>query len=153
VQAEQGRKEAIGRISEKKSRNNSRKLARARVERHPGGAAGSHSMQKRLEEELQWLKHSTGIGQDVNVSWVPSADNALSGEVKAKKILVYELNESEALKTLRHEFIDYCLCQAIEPYKEVTNALVKVVNDDAYRRKEVVVEALTGLLGEIRKRE
>jgi hypothetical protein len=134
--------------AEKKSRTRKQ----ARIERHQG-AAGSQSIQKRLEEELQWLKHSTGICQDVNVLWVPSADKALSGEVKAKNIIVYEPNESEALKTLRHEFIDYCLCQAIVPYKEVTNALVKLVNDDAYRRKEIVVEALTGLIGEMRQRE
>lgn len=45
-----------------------------------------------------------------------------------------------------HEFLDYCLSQAIEPYKEVTNRLISLINEDVYRRKERIVEALAKLL-------
>ena len=46
----------------------------------------------------------------------------------------------------RHEFLDYCLVQAIEPYKEIANSLIRMINDDVYRRKEKIVEALVKFL-------
>ena len=36
--------------------------------------------------------------------------------------------------------------KAIEPYREVTNRLIKMMNEDAYQRKEEIVQALTRLL-------
>lgn len=53
-----------------------------------------------------------------------------------------------ALGTLKHEFIDYAISQLTEPYKEVTNKLISFINEDAYRRKEKVVEARTRLIGD-----
>ena len=49
---------------------------------------------------------------------------------------------------LRHEFLDYCISRAIEPYRVVTNKLIKLINEDAYRRKERIVEAFSKLLFE-----
>jgi hypothetical protein len=43
---------------------------------------------------------------------------------------------------LRHEFLDFCISQAIKPYKEVTNLLIKKINKDAYLQKEKLLEAL-----------
>ena len=54
--------------------------------------------------------------------------------------------EEEAVETLRHEFLDYCISKAIEPYKEVTNRLIRIMNENAYRKKEGIVEALNKLL-------
>ena len=101
----------------------------------------------RLEAELEQLKRLSGIGFELKVVWEPSPDRALSGEVKNNLIYVYEVDEQKAINTLRHEFLDYCISQAIQPYKEVTNRLIRMVNDDAYKRKERVVEALVKLLG------
>ena len=68
------------------------------------------------------------------------------GGVRGKDILIYEESEDKALDTLRHEFLDYYISQAIEPYKEVTNWLIKMINGGAYKRKERVIEALAKLL-------
>jgi len=103
-------------------------------------------LSQRLEAELEWLKRFFGLGLELKVVWKPSPDGALSGEVKNNLIYVYEVDEEKAVGTLRHEFLDYCLSQAIEPYKEVTNRLIRMINEDAYRRKERIVEALVKLL-------
>lgn len=72
----------------------------------------------------------------------------LSGEVNGDCIYVYEEEEKPALETLRHEFLDYAISQTIEPYKEIANRLILMMNDGAYRRKEKLVEALSQLMNE-----
>ena len=47
---------------------------------------------------------------------------------------------------LRHEVNDYCISQAIKPYREVTNRLITMLNEDAFRTKAPIVEALTRLV-------
>jgi len=47
------------------------------------------------------------------------------------------------LGTSRHGFLDYAISKTIEPYKEVTNRLIALINEDAYKRKEKLVEALS----------
>lgn len=103
-------------------------------------------LSQRLEAELEWLRTFFWLGLELKVAWKPSPDWKLSGEVKGNLIYVYEVDEEKAVDTLRHEFLDYCLSQAIEPYKEVTNRLIRMINEDAYRRKEKIVEALVKLL-------
>ena len=109
-------------------------------------STAKHGVQERLEEELERLKQATGMGQGLRVAWMPSVDTPLSGEVRGEKVLIYEHDEGKALKVLQHEVVDYLVSQAIEPYKDITNRLIKHVTEDAYRRKEKVVEALTRLL-------
>ena len=108
-------------------------------------------LSQRLEAELERLKRFSGVGLELKVVWKPSPDVALSGEVKNSLVYVYEVDEEKAVDTLRHEFLDYCVSQAIEPYKEVTNRLIRMINEDAYRRKERIVEALVKLLRAQRK--
>ena len=100
-----------------------------------------------LDAELERLKRITGLGFELKLAWEPDSDKALSGEVKNDTLFVYDANGRKAFETLRHEFLDYCISQAIQPYKEVTNRLILMINDDAHRRKERIVEALAKLLG------
>ena len=58
--------------------------------------------------------------------------------MKRNIVFIYERDCEEAVKTLRHEVIDYLVSHAIEPYREVTNRLIKMVDEDAYKRKERV---------------
>jgi len=96
-----------------------------------------------LENELERLKSIAKAGYHLKVKWVPDASKELSGEVKDGTIIVYDHDENEALKTLRHEFLDACLSELIEPYKEVTNKLISIVNQIAYKRKERLIETLS----------
>jgi hypothetical protein len=66
--------------------------------------------------------------------------------VKGDRILIYAVDEAEALTVLRHEVIDYCVSRAITPYQELTNLLIALLNDRAYDTKEAIVEALTRLI-------
>jgi len=112
------------------------------------GKLGSQvRVQTKLEEELERIQGKLRLGLALRVVWMPNGDSGLSGEVKGRDICVYEENEGKALDTLCHEILDFCISQAIEPYKEVTNRLIKMINEDAYKRKEKVVEALTRLIG------
>jgi len=118
-----------------------RSHARKSGEQKTGGKSA------RLEAEVERLKSLLGMGLELKVVWKPSYVGTLSGEVKNNLIYVYEVDEKKAVETLRHEFLDYCISQAIQPYKEVTNRLIHMINDAAYRRKEKIVEALVKLLG------
>ena len=66
--------------------------------------------------------------------------------MKGDRILIYTVDEMDALDVLRHEVIDYCVSRAITPYQALTNRLIALLNDHAYRAKEAIVEALTRLL-------
>jgi hypothetical protein len=99
----------------------------------------------RLDAELERLKRISGIGFELKAVWTPNLDRVLSGEVKNNLIYVYETDEQKAVETLKHEFLDYCISQAIQPYKEVTNRLIHMINEDAYKRKERIVGVLIKL--------
>ena len=103
---------------------------------------------KQLEADLKRLQTFSGLGLELKVVWTPSSDGTLSGEVKNNIIYVYDVDGEKAINTLRHEFLDYCVSQVIEPYKEVTNKLIKLINENAYREKERIIEAITKLLFE-----
>jgi len=99
------------------------------------------------------LKALLGLRQELGVKWLPgrvkhSRGERLSGKVVGGAIHVYEEDRATALATLRHEFLDYAISRVIEPYREVTNALISMINEDAYRGKEKLVEALSQLVKE-----
>lgn len=73
-------------------------------------------------------------------------DSRISGEVRGDYIYVYDEDKEVALETLKHEFVDYGVSKVIEPYKEVTNRLIALINEIVYTRKERLVEMLTQLI-------
>ena len=102
-----------------------------------------------LWEELDKLRHVTGLGHELKVVWSPISSSKLSGEVKNDVIYVYEEDCTRALNVLRHEFFDYSVSRAIKPYERATafyramvNALIEKLGEEAYSEKEKVVEAL-----------
>jgi len=103
-------------------------------------------VESRLRSELELLKAGTGMGQELSVRWVPDPGSKMCGEVKEGVIYIYEESLEEALETLRHEFVDYLVSQAIEPYMSVANKLIQLLNEEAYRRKERIIGALVNLL-------
>jgi hypothetical protein len=107
----------------------------------------AHRIQQKLDEELERLKRIVVSEQALMVVWMPGANKALSGEVQGEQIYIYEQDEVEALRVLRHEFIDLLVSQAIEPYRRMTNALIMIANQEAYGVKERVVDALASFFG------
>ena len=106
----------------------------------------SPSLEARLKEELERLKGMLGVGHELRMVWSPSSDSKLSGEVKGNVLYIYESDGFRAVDVLRHEFIDYLVSEAVEPYRSVTNKLIQLLNEVAYKNKEKVVEALIKLL-------
>ncbi|MEM3027560.1 MAG: hypothetical protein QW220_02390 [Candidatus Bathyarchaeia archaeon] len=68
------------------------------------------------------------------------------GTDRRETIFVYDESEELALETLKHEFLDYAISKVIEPYKNVTNKLIMLINEEAYRRKEKLIESLTNYI-------
>jgi hypothetical protein len=99
-----------------------------------------------LEEELERLKTRSGVKADFKVVWLPKTDSKKEGEVAGSTIFVYSLNPDEAVQTLRHEFVDAVISSAVEPYLKLVNALLSAMSEQAYKKKEEVVETLLKLL-------
>ncbi len=108
---------------------------------------------KLLKAELDRLVATSGFGEDLHVCWVPNASSKISGEVKSNLILIYESDPTRAVKTLHHEFIDFIVCRAIKPYEKIAvlyknmiQALLEQIGNEAYQEKEQGIEALRKLL-------
>jgi len=99
-----------------------------------------------LETELERLKKILEAGYDLRVKYMPSNSSRVSGQARGRYICVYDEERELALDTLRHEFLDYAISKVIEPYKDVTNRLIALVNDYAYKRKEQLVESFVQLI-------
>ena len=108
-------------------------------------------LQTCLELELERLKKILKIGYELRVRWIPTNNRKISGEVRGNYILVYDQDSTIALETLTHEFIDHAVSKVIEPYKEMTNRLIDLLNEHAYERKESLVESFCRLLREGRR--
>jgi hypothetical protein len=98
---------------------------------------------QQLERELSKLKNRFQIALELQLEWLPGGDSKKSGEVIGRTIYIYERDESKALDTLRHEFIDYIISVELEaPYKRLINKLISVFEEDMYERKERLIEKL-----------
>ncbi|MEM2507622.1 MAG: hypothetical protein QXF61_11325 [Nitrososphaeria archaeon] len=100
----------------------------------------------KLSRELERLKRKLNAGYELTVKWIPTPQSAISGEVKNNCIIIYEENEEKAIQILRHELLDYLIAKVIEPYQKIANKLIDAVNEEAYQRKEKLVETLCKLM-------
>ena len=107
-----------------------------------------HSNEKKLQGELESRKRKLGLGHELTVRWLPDRDSELYGEVKENCIYIYAEAEEEAIRTLRHEFFDYIISQVLKPYQQIANKLIQFINEEVYKRKERLIEALSQLCEE-----
>jgi hypothetical protein len=106
-----------------------------------------NTVEKRLAEELENLKCLLDLESSFEVVWMPLPESELSGEVKDKTIYIYECEMDKALKTLRHELVDYLLTSKIvKPLVDLVNILIKTREAEIYREKEKLVETFSKLL-------
>ena len=81
---------------------------------------------ERLETELAHLKEKFRMGHELRLEWIPNS-GPKSGEVNGTTIRIYEADQTKALDTLRHEFIEYVLTEElVAPYKQFINRLICV---------------------------
>ncbi len=100
----------------------------------------------RLESELERLKKISGKGCELQLRWIPNANSTKEGEVRGGTVYIYSTSINEAIQTLRHEFLDYLICKAVEPYQNIVNGLLASLSERAYRGKEEVVESVLKIL-------
>jgi len=103
-------------------------------------------VERKLNAEFNRINSIMGLDLNLKIIWTPRIDKDQLGEVCGSSIIIYEVDEEETIKILRHELIDYIVCQAIKPYQDMTNILIKKINEDAYQKKEKMVNAITQLL-------
>lgn len=96
-----------------------------------------------VAQELERLKRSLNLGHELTVKWLPGQNEKLCGEVKGNCIYIYEEDEKSALEALKHEFLDD---RSIEPYQRVANRLIGSINEEAYQKKERLIEVLSKLV-------
>ena len=102
----------------------------------------------KLESELRRLQSLTGLNSSLKVNWVPNGNRDVHGEVRSDIIYVYDEDLEEAVRTLKHEFIDYAVSRTIKPYRDIANKLIVFINEKAYRDKEKLVGALCTLISQ-----
>ncbi|MEM3872501.1 MAG: hypothetical protein QXE05_08075 [Nitrososphaeria archaeon] len=112
-------------------------------------------VQEGLEKLLEKLKKKTNLGLELEVEWIPGyvkhskEGKMLRGEILGYKILVYDQSLKDAKETLVHEFMEYLLTLHTKPYRSLitvlVEALVSVVEDQAYDQRDKVAKALTKL--------
>jgi len=107
---------------------------------------GRSDIQRMLDRELRRLERLLGINDGLSVVWIPNGSDKLRGEIRGKVVFIYEHSYESALETLRHELVDYLVCKAIEPYKEMLNKLILAFNEKTYQEKEEIVERIARLI-------
>ena len=101
---------------------------------------------ERLRMELAHLKRRFQMGQELKLQWTPNTGST-SGEVIDGTIRIYEADETNALNTLRHEFIEYILMnELVAPYKRLINKLISLFEEETYDRKEKLIGKLQQLV-------
>jgi hypothetical protein len=99
----------------------------------------NQDLQEQLKVELDRLKAKLGLAGHLHVVWDPSRSSEEEhGIVKGSKIFVFDVDEEEALRTLKHEYIEYVL----------TNEFLtpKLFEAKAHRRADALVDILAGLV-------
>lgn len=104
-----------------------------------------------LDHELDRLKQVTGMGHELKIHWQPGhicynkEGKPLRGKVVGNVILVFDKEAEQAKEALGHEFIEYLIDKAIEPYRNLLNAFIQVFHNEAYEKREECVKALSKL--------
>ena len=100
-----------------------------------------------LERELRRLQSLWGLNSSLKVEWIPNGSREVHGEVGGSTIYIYDEGLEEAVRTLKHEFIDYCITrEVVTPLVDLVNALIKSREIEVYRRKERLVELFSSLI-------
>jgi len=101
----------------------------------------------KLRSELGRLKSVTGLGHNLEVSWFPDEASDKHGEVKGDIFFIYDSDAATAIRTLKHEFLDYLIThEIIDPLVRQINSQKRLIESLVYERKEIIVERFIDLL-------
>ena len=100
-----------------------------------------------LDAELSRLKQITNMGHELKIHWQPDTilnkeGMVLRGKVVGNVILIFDKELEQAKETVRHEFIEYLIDKAVEPYRNLLNNFMLHFQNEAYEKREECVKAL-----------
>lgn len=119
------------------------------VQRKP---CASDDAKQQLDCELKLLQNKTGIGYEVTVEWQPdvtgygAGGRKLAEIVRGNEIFIFSRNLDEAVRLVRHGFLEWILNQHTKPYRQFINTLISLFEELQYERKEKIIDVLTKLL-------
>jgi len=96
-------------------------------------------LQKLLDGKLAKLKARFGLAGHLHVVWDPKFSfEETHGLVKGSTIFIFDIDEKEALHTLKHEFIEYILThEFLSP---------KLFEAKSHRRADALVDIIANIL-------
>jgi hypothetical protein len=107
----------------------------------------------KLVEELRRLQRLLNHGHDLEVKWIPKVKRIekngkyrVRGEIIGKTIYIYDEDEEEAIKTLRHEMIEHLLYTYEKSYVEFINCLIRFFNENQREKREELVEKISKII-------
>ena len=107
--------------------------------RHSVHYQDSVLVQRELERELARLKAKLGLAGHLRVVWDPRPySQETHGMVRDETIFVFDLDMEEALRTLRHEYVEYVLTS------EYLNS--RIFEAKAHRRADALVDIIASLV-------
>lgn len=122
------------------------KRVAVRVVEVNSGLEDRREVEATLEAELEKLKKLLNYGDQLRVKWVPDENSKVLGEVKGDTILIY-VEEKDAVRSLRHEFLDHYVSeQIINPLLKYINLQKCLIEDLVYDRKEKMVNKILDLI-------
>lgn len=112
---------------------------------------GERRVEARLEDELERLQKTCGMGFEVNVRWLPGTVKYKDGkqlleEVSGDTVIIYAEESAEAIHLLAHGFAEWLLNKHTKRYRLLINKLIEVFEQIQYEDKEKVVEAIATLM-------
>lgn len=96
-------------------------------------------VQKKLEEELARLKAKVGLAGELQVVWDPRPSSGETrGRVEDSIIFVFDVDKEKAMRTLKHEYVEYILT------KEFLTP--KIFEAKAHRRADALIDIIASLI-------
>ena len=87
------------------------------------------------------------MGANLRLLWIPNENSDKHGEVKGDTIIIYDKDEEAALKTLKHEFVDYIYVKdVVDPLVKYINLQKNLIDKLIYERKERIVDKMVDVL-------
>jgi hypothetical protein len=100
-----------------------------------------------LRSELLHIEKKLGLSTGLKIVYAPNKLSDFHGEVVDNIIYIYNEVHEDAIKTLRHEVLEYILKQySQKPLLDWINIQNKIIQDLIYTRNEELVDRLVKLL-------
>jgi len=84
------------------------------------------------------------LGIPLRAVWHPDIDSNDHARIDVEEglIIIHDVDEAEAMRSLFHEILEYRIRGLINPYRRIINSLIEVIEKLVYVEKEKVLEQI-----------